>query len=186
MDLFDVTGYFTFYVPRLAATRPLLMNSSCALASKHLDRIMPSLESNPGQTLQHLKTDFWRANLRTQNWRYESVAYYNQAIQLLMHSISNLGTTEYLTHIQHSASEETLAAIAILCMYELLDPPGPEWEAHLSALPLLETAPTQILSAESPSPTTTKLFKRSIFWNFVRQDSLYACKFTSITHKVQH
>ncbi|EON68300.1 hypothetical protein W97_07558 [Coniosporium apollinis CBS 100218] len=71
-------------------------------------------------------------------------------------------------------SEEALAAIAVLCVYELLDAPGPEWIAHMSALPLLGTAPAQILDTLSPQPPPRELSKRSIFWNFVRQDYLYA------------
>ncbi|KAJ4365376.1 hypothetical protein N0V95_000523 [Ascochyta clinopodiicola] len=44
----------------------------------------------------------------------------------------------------------------------------------MSALPLLETAPAQILDTLSPQPLPRGLSKRSIFWNFVRQDYLYA------------
>ncbi|KAH7359405.1 hypothetical protein B0T11DRAFT_286268 [Plectosphaerella cucumerina] len=173
MDLFDLTAYFTFVVPRLAATRPLLLDASCALASKHIDRILHSATGRPETASPHFRSEYWKANLHTKNWKYVSATYYDEAIRLLMKSIGNIEVTG------HTESEEMLAAIAILCMYELLDPPGPEWEAHLSALPLLETTPTRILGSPTFS-TARKLIKRPIFWNFVRQDSLHA--FINQTH----
>lgn len=176
MDLYDVTAYFTFYVPRLAATRPLLRSACCALASKHIRRLLESRGSGLDARLPYLGSDFWRRNLTTRNWNYESAAYYDDAIRLLMDEITRLTSLSETSSNRRHRSEEALAAIAILCVYELLDAPGPEWSAHMSALPLLETAPAQILDTLSPQPLPRGSSKRSIFWNFVRQDYLYACK----------
>ncbi|KAF2020493.1 hypothetical protein BU24DRAFT_445705 [Aaosphaeria arxii CBS 175.79] len=174
MDLYDVTAYFTFYVPRLAATRPLLRSACCALASKHIRRLLESRQPAWNTPLPHLQSVFWKTSLTTRNWNYESAAYYDDAIRRLndeITKVSDVGNT--LVERSHR-SEEALAAIAILCVYELLDAPGPEWSAHLSALPLLKTAPAQILDTISPQPPPRGLSTRSIFWNFVRQDYLYA------------
>lgn len=176
MDLYDVTAYFTFHVPRLAATRPLLRSACCALASKHIRRLLDARPLESGSVLPYLRSEYWKTNLRSRNWNYESAAYYDDAIRLLMEQIARIGNVTDTSAVRNDRSEEALAAIAILCMYELLDAPGPEWTAHMSALPLLETAPAQMLDTISPQPSTRDLYKRSIFWNFVRQDYLYACK----------
>ncbi|OAL47739.1 hypothetical protein IQ07DRAFT_126963 [Pyrenochaeta sp. DS3sAY3a] len=174
MDLYDVTAYFTFYVPRLAATRPLLRSACCALASKHIRRLLETRQPRSDTHWHHLGSEYWKTNLKTRNWNYESAAYYDDAIRLLMDEITRVSDPTNTSFDRSHRSEEALAAIAILCVYELLDAPGPEWSAHLSALPLLETAPAQILDTLTPQPPPRGLSKRSIFWNFVRQDYLYA------------
>jgi len=63
---------------------------------------------------------------------------------------------------QRTRPNDLLAAIAILCMYELMDAPGPEWKAHLSALPLLDTASCSILTTQTSISAQGISAKRSI------------------------
>lgn len=166
MDLFDTGGYFARKLPMLAATRRLLRYAACALAAKHIRRTYHLL---PGH--HHVRSnDFNRTD-----WQYESVHYYHQAIHLLMEAVRLAERREGL-YGQRTRPNDLLAAIAILCMYELMDAPGPEWKAHLSALPLLDTASCSILTTQTSISAQGISAKRSIFWSFARQDCLAACE----------
>ncbi|KAJ5784343.1 uncharacterized protein N7503_009555 [Penicillium pulvis] len=71
-----------------------------------------------------------------------------------------------------------LAAVAILCTFELMDAPGSAWRAHLSALPLFDDR-----SASMPGHSLIVIprtaIKGPIFWSLARQDLL--CAFISET-----
>ncbi|EKD20866.1 Zn(II)2Cys6 transcription factor [Drepanopeziza brunnea f. sp. 'multigermtubi' MB_m1] len=84
-------------------------------------------------------------------------------------------------HFSHA--DETLAAAAILCVYEFLDNANTAWSRHLSGTKSLfdlaekegmmpvqsPTSPGQLSERISPSRA-----RRATFWNFARQDFLAA------------
>ncbi len=84
-----------------------------------------------------------------------------------------------------SNADETLAAAAILCVYEFLDNANTAWARHLSGTKsLFDLAENEgMMPVQSPS-TPGSLSKRikpsrarkATFWNFARQDFLAACK----------
>lgn len=167
MDLFDSGAYYSRKVPIMAATGPLLRSSASALAAKHLSR-----HTDGGKRL--LRDFTAQSSLNTQDidWSYKSVEYYDQAISFLMSAARLVGED----HHETGYSDEVLASVAILSMYELMDAPGPEWKTHLSALPLVDTSSFKILDAQPHIHIPRNLVKRSIFWNLARQDCLAACK----------
>lgn len=95
-------------------------------------------------------------------------------------------------------SDELVAATAILCVYEFLDASGPEWSRHLDGaktlfdiakdrmLPTLPASPVSIAQqvtqrlagqsgADQPPPIRhLSQERRSVFWNYTRQDMLSA------------
>lgn len=84
-----------------------------------------------------------------------------------------------------SHADETLAAGAILCVYEFLDNANTAWDRHLSGTKSLfdlaekegmmpvqsPTSPGEISQRMKPSRA-----RKATFWNFARQDFLAACK----------
>ncbi|RYP43192.1 hypothetical protein DL768_010044 [Monosporascus sp. mg162] len=60
-------------------------------------------------------------------------------------------------------------------MYELMDPPGVAWRAHLSALPLFIPHPDTESEAASTVTIPRNAIKGPIFWSLARQDILCAC-----------
>ncbi|KAF5661765.1 hypothetical protein FHETE_8300 [Fusarium heterosporum] len=163
-DIFDTGCYFSGKVPVKAATSPLLKSSICAISAKHLLRL------NKTQTSQnHCLDPRWRGY----DWLYESAKHYSEAIRHLKTAV-DLQTYEN----DLSEKEDMLAAVAILCIYELMDAPGTAWRAHLSALPLFK--PTENVS----HPATPVVIPRTaiqgpILWSLARQDLL--CAFISET-----
>jgi hypothetical protein len=70
--------------------------------------------------------------------------------------------------------EDMLAAVAILCIYELMNAPGTAWRAHLSALPLFKPA-EDTLHPASPIVIPRTAIQGPILWSLARQDLLCAC-----------
>ena len=169
MDLFDTGAYFARKVPILAASRPLLRAAACAIAARHFARNnTPNLtmyQRGYGLALEYCTID----------WAYKSAEYYDQAIGLLMEAACREEEQQGLTR-KKTRSDEIVAAIAILSMYELMDAPGPEWKAHLSALPLLDISSFKVSGPQSQIHPHRSITRRSIFWSFARQDCLAACK----------
>ncbi|KAF2173342.1 hypothetical protein M409DRAFT_62867 [Zasmidium cellare ATCC 36951] len=110
-------------------------------------------------------------------------------------------STVQSTPLPTTDSEELVAATAILCVYEFLDASGPEWSRHLDgAKTLFDIAKDRMLPPTlPPSPVsiaqqvTQRLAdqsgteqhvpppirhlsqeRRSVFWNYTRQDMLSA------------
>ncbi|OQD87465.1 hypothetical protein PENANT_c005G00356 [Penicillium antarcticum] len=166
MDLFDTTAYFSSKVPVIAAVRPLLKSAVCALSAKHL------------QHLYHISDGIDRNSYilslaDEETWHYQSAKHYDQALGYLKTAI-DLETY----NDSPSEKEEMLAAVAILCLYELMDAPGTSWRAHLSALPLFnETSASMPVHSSVIIPRTA--IKGPIFWSLARQDLL--CAFISET-----
>jgi hypothetical protein len=168
MDLFDTTAYFSSKVPVIAAVRPLLKSAVCALSAKHL------------QHLYHISDGIDRNNYilslaDEETWHYQSAKHYDQALGHLKTAI-DLETY----HDSPSDKEEMLAAVAILCLYELMDAPGTSWRAHLSALPLFNDTSAS-MPAHSSVVIPRTAIKGPIFWSLARQDLLCACKLRAPT-----
>lgn len=84
-----------------------------------------------------------------------------------------------------SNADETLAAAAILCVYEFLDNANTAWARHLSGTKsLFDLAEKEgmmpVQSPTSPGAMSQRITpsrgRRATFWNFARQDFLAACK----------
>ncbi|KAF4953329.1 hypothetical protein FGADI_6095 [Fusarium gaditjirri] len=162
-DIFDTGCYFSGKVPVKAATSPLLKSSMCAIAAKHLYRVAKN-QLNP-----YSSDSRWRGY----DWRYESARHYDEAIHLLKNAVDLCAYEKSL-----SDKEDMLAAVAILCIYELMDAPGTAWRAHLSALPLFN--PTEDTShPASPVVIPRTAIQGPILWSLARQDLL--CAFISET-----
>lgn len=82
-------------------------------------------------------------------------------------------------------ADETLAAAAILCVYEFLDNANTAWARHLSGTKsLFDLAEKEgmmpVQSPSSPGSLSQRIkpsrARRATFWNFARQDFLAACK----------
>lgn len=162
MDIFDTSAYFSSKVPVLAATRPLLRSAVCALSAKHLKHVYHTSIGHDRSVLLPLADE--------ETWQYQSAKNYDQALGLLNKAI-DLGT--YID--SPSDKEVILAAVAILCLYELMDAPGTAWKAHLSALPLFNDTSASIPAHSSVMIPKTAI-KGPIFWSLARQDLLCACK----------
>lgn len=170
MDLFDTTAYFSSKVPVLAASKPLLRSAVCALSAKHLRHLSLTNNQNHWNTDSPLSVR-WGTE---ETWKYNSAVHYDQALSYLKNIVSR---ESYLDTLPDK--EEMLAAVAILCAFELMDAPGSAWKAHLSALPLFHDETPSV--AEHPSiviPHTA--VKGPIFWSLARQDLLCACKFRGL------
>jgi hypothetical protein len=82
-------------------------------------------------------------------------------------------------------ADETLAAAAILCVYEFLDNANSAWARHLSGTKsLFDLAEKEgmmpVQSPTSPGAMSQRITpsraRKATFWNFARQDFLAACK----------
>lgn len=171
MDLFDTTAYFSSKVPVIAASKPLLKSAVCALAAKHLWHLYHIANETKKRNSHALSLT--RRNI----WHYQAAKYYDQALGFLKTAI------DLRTYIDNPAEkEEMLAAVAILCTYELMDAPGTAWRAHLSVLPLFndesESTPTQ-----SPVIIPRTAVKGPVFWSLARQDLLCACELQNRSHR---
>ncbi len=87
-----------------------------------------------------------------------------------------------------SHADETLAATAILCVYEFLDNANTAWSRHLSGTKsLFDLAEKEgmmpVQSPTSPGAISERIrpsrARKATFWNFARQDFLAACKSTN-------
>ncbi|KAF2105035.1 hypothetical protein NA57DRAFT_51817 [Rhizodiscina lignyota] len=172
MDLFDTRAYYSRRVTILAARSALLKFAACSLAAKCLHRIRRNGSiSVPESAGGASPEDFHRGHVN--DWQYKSVEYYDHAIGLLREA-TQLDQQHLYGTSTGIKSDEVLAAIALLAMFELMDSPGPEWKAHLSALLLLDTPSTAVLSSPSMNEIPRSITNHSIFWNFARQDYLAA------------
>ncbi|KAL2822257.1 hypothetical protein BDW59DRAFT_103814 [Aspergillus cavernicola] len=172
MDLFDTTAYFSSKVPVIAVSKPLLKSAVCALSAKHLRHICQSMSHiKEGSGL--IPSDPGLPCTNEEIWRYSSEKYYDQALDHLKTAVD---LESYMNPL--SDREEMLAAVAILCAFELMDAPGSAWRAHLSALPLFDdSAASMPDQSEIVIPRTA--VKGPIFWSLARQDLL--CAFVSET-----
>lgn len=160
MDIFDTGAYFSSKIPIMATTSPLLRSAACAIAAKQLYR------SNRNPFESHLQ------HLGPVDWTYESARNYHEAIGHLREAVNTRAYDEGAVEKEHM-----LAAIAILCIFELMDDPGTAWKAHLSALPLFGSESDSIQELLSTVTLHKTAVKGPIFWILARQDQLCACEF---------
>lgn len=113
-----------------------------------------------------------------ETWQYQSAKHYDQALGRLKTAI-DMETYDN----SPSEKEEMLAAVAILCTFELMDAPGSAWRAHLGALPLFDDN-TTFMPAQSTIIIPRMAIKGPIFWRLARQDLLCACKLL-VTLRIQ-
>ncbi|KAL5342905.1 hypothetical protein BJX70DRAFT_385780 [Aspergillus crustosus] len=165
LDCFDSNAYYSVKVAILAATRPLLKASACALAAKHLQRLRQK-GSNPVLSITETRNSSLQQTIAGIDLGYESVRLYDQAIYHLKDAI--------MSPIQDGHFEELFAAVAILCIYELFDSPSTGWRAHLSALSFLYQRTPHGIQPHSALPETLLHISYSVFWSLVRQDCLSA------------
>lgn len=169
MDLFDTTAYFSSKVPVLAASRPLLKSAVCALSAKHLRHIRQTVNDTEGCSVPS-RNNFGFPMADEETWHYQSAKHYDQALGRLKTAI------DLETYVDNPTDkEEMLAAVAILCTFELMDAPGSAWRAHLGALPLFNDNATS-MPAQSTIVIPRTAIKGPIFWSLARQDLLCACK----------
>jgi hypothetical protein len=176
MDLFDTTAYFSSKVPVIAASKPLLKSAVCALSAKHVRHICRTIsqaEESSGTRPSFPGLPWTNEEI----WRYNSAKYYDQA---LGHLKTAVDLESYMNNL--SDKEEMLAAVAILCAFELMDAPGSAWRAHLSALPLFNDK-TASISDQSMIVIPRTAVKGPIFWSLARQDLLCACKLQDHQYK---
>ncbi|RSL78416.1 hypothetical protein CEP51_008227 [Fusarium floridanum] len=165
MDIFDTGSYFSCKVPVIAATKPLLKSAVCAVSAKHLDRLSRA-ETSP-------ENGFYASRYAV-DWHYQSAKHYGEAINHLKNAVDLRAYENDL-----SDKEDMLAAVAILCIYELMDAPDTAWRAHLKALPLFDPKSDPFAAPSSPVVIPRTAIQGPIFWSLARQDLL--CAFISET-----
>ncbi|KAK7449591.1 hypothetical protein Landi51_06015 [Colletotrichum acutatum] len=146
-------------------------------------KLLRHFRQGPGQC-QTRQTRSTRASMAPSattppDWQYHAVRHYHQAIRRLKHAITLAGARDDARHSETSDQHaDTFAAVAILCMYELMNAPGNAWKAHLTALSLY-SASDSALGGCSPVSIPQSPTKGPIFWSLARQDFL--CAFISET-----
>ncbi|KAI1079995.1 hypothetical protein F5B20DRAFT_541941 [Whalleya microplaca] len=171
MDLFDTSAYFSRRVSMMASTNELLRYSLCAVAAKHIQRVY-DLTGNPPPSCKGLA--YVTQCGQNFNWKYMSADYYHKAIGSLRVGVSALDFDEDHTY-SSTPPEDIFAAVAILCMYELIDAPGTAWKAHLCALPLCIPNNNSSMFEFSTARIPHTGIKSPVFWSLARQDILCAC-----------
>ena len=175
MDLFDTTNYFSGQVSTLAATSPMLLSAACALSAKRISREINSLGND---RLGHQPLDRARQampNCDKINWHYETIQFYDQAIQQLKNALMPDSLQSRLKDGEEFP-EDIFGVVAIMSMFELMDAPGVEWRVHLGALPLLNEASQTTVNIQSPMDHCRDHGRKAIFWSFARQDVISACE----------
>lgn len=168
MDIFDTGSYFSCKVPVIAATKPLLKSAVCAVSAKHLDRLSRAETSSENS---------FHASRYAVDWHYQSAKHYGEAINHLKNAVDLRAYENDL-----SDKEDMLAAVAILCIYELMDAPDTAWRAHLKALPLFDPKSDPFAAPSSPVVIPRTAIQGPIFWSLARQDLLCACKLSPLSN----
>ncbi|KAI9646344.1 hypothetical protein NHQ30_005788 [Ciborinia camelliae] len=214
MDLFDLGCYFAHHVPILAVSNPLLKYSVCAYAAKQLSRVGGRKAVVGGivseQALMELYPNSEKVDWVYISAKYYDKAISLLVEELSKSGGNDVPITptigEHFTSPGNTASpqsipsqpnkrrrlsrpvhrdaDETVAAAAILCVYEFLDNASVAWSSHLSGTKsLFDLAEREgMMPLNSPSTQASLSFRskpsvarRATFWNFARQDFLAAC-----------
>ena len=199
--------YFASYVPVKALTNPLLKYSACAYAAKQIYLMRGSKPVMGGATCTQASMEHWPDDGNT-DWELYAANYYEKAIQNLQETLQKRGGILEVNGQDASVqwddalsteggasnkrrrtggwdgpnSDETLAATAILCVYEFMDASGTAWSRHLNGVKgMLDIGTADVMPEhrrlsiggplQKPKPTKAR---RAIFWNFARQDFLSA------------
>lgn len=193
LDLYFLDAYFEHEVPFKALSHPLLKCAACAYAAKHLSRTRGKTDS-PRSPVRHspvATTTTW-PNSDAVDWAWQGAKYYAEAIKLLReilnHPDNHVATQsnqasspesngtlppEDPSAVYARISDETLAAMAILCNFEFMSASDVEWTRHLNGTLLLsDLRQTGLVSLMSSPPSKAR---KAIFWNLFRQDVYAAC-----------
>ena len=215
MDIFDLSFFFSVTVPSLSVRCPLLLYSCVALSAKSLARVNGRKAVMGGQISPSRQSQMekWPTAMNSEAWLHRARQYYDLAVSLIRQALAGAtrpptaslpeeASPATISNAQGSPlptmdSDELVAAIAVLCVYEFFDV-APEWGPHLDgASSLLAIANDQIADMTRPaSPAQaagyeaeqiTNLLtgksrprlglagaKRSVFWCYARQDMLSA------------
>ena len=218
MDLFDLGCYFAQQVPVQALSNPLLRFSACAYAAKQLFRVQGRKAIVGGVVSQQAAMELYpRPETIDWEWigaKYydkaiqllmeelshsgnsetpvtPSTAVDDTANHPSSHNARQPTRNSSLLLSRHTMSsnpDETLAAAAILCVYEFLDNANTAWARHLSGTKsLFDLAEREgmmpVESPTSPGAGSQRIqpsrARRATFWNFARQDFLAACTYLS-------
>ena len=126
------------------------------------------------------------------DWAWQGAKYYAEAIKLLREILnhpdnhvaaqsnhasspesSSTLPSEDLSAVYARISDETLAAMAILCNFEFMSASDVEWTRHLTGTLLVsDLRQTGLVSLMSSPPSKAR---KAIFWNLFRQDVYAAC-----------
>ncbi|KAF2675755.1 hypothetical protein K458DRAFT_447862 [Lentithecium fluviatile CBS 122367] len=183
MDLFDLSRYFSSYVPIKTRHNPLLRYATVACSAKALARVQGRKPLMGGSMTRQARIELYPGS---HDWYHKATQYYDAALSLLLQALkadstivpepdSESGPLHRDTSPirkwrrassnvnQQTDTDELLAASAIFCAYESLDASMAEWSKHLngakSLLVQMQTTPPTINSA-----------------NLARQNMLAACK----------
>ncbi|KAH8815956.1 hypothetical protein F5884DRAFT_747475 [Xylogone sp. PMI_703] len=207
MDLFDLGCYFAHQVPVTAISNSLMRYSACAYAAKQLGRVQGRKAIVGGIVSKQAAMEVY-PSAETVDWAYIGAKYYDKAINLLMEEVSQttmrqdmldsesgVQSPSGIPDQQHqnkrrrlsrpsstSNPDETLAAVAILSVYEFLDNTNTAWGRHLSGTKsLFDMANNEytisgrpIHSLSYPHRMKPSRARKATFWNFARQDVLAA------------
>lgn len=213
MDIFDLNCFFSISVPQLAVKCPLLLYSCVALSAKALARVNGRKCPMGGQITptRQSQTEKWPGPPMTvEAWFHRARQYYDLAVSLLRQALAGASrpptsslpeeaSPNTISNAQRiplptTDSDELVAAIAILCVYEFFDVSEREWGRHLdgakslfdiandrmadltrpqSPIDAAEQITRPLLTLEPPRSGLGKGL-RAVFWCFVRQDMLAA------------
>lgn len=208
MDLFDLGSYFASYVPLKAVDNAVLRYAAVAYSAKSLSRKQKKRTSS---VYGKVGTDT-ALDLPAVDWYRKATEYYDKAVSLLLEALKdrNAVTTGPAIEAPRATSaensqgvparkrrrtnsmtassytDEILAAIAILGLYEFLDGSIPEWVKHINGAKsvlgaLQEQVQTQLIIENASLLDANLCFaskaQQAIFWNIARQDMLAACKY---------
>ncbi|OQO12774.1 hypothetical protein B0A48_02238 [Cryoendolithus antarcticus] len=215
MDLFELGQFFAMQVPIMAKQTPLLLYSCVALSAKCLARVNGRKPVMGGQICPRRRSSIetWPGSpLSVEGWVTKAREFYDLAVSLIRHALAgaprpptvmNIIENDFATKVgplPSTESDELVAAIAVLCVYEFLDASTPEWSQHLDgAKSLFELAQDRMVPLTLPPspmslPKDLELLLNSgvsditrtsprkgpskgrtaVFWNVARQDMLSA------------
>lgn len=183
MDIFDCTRYFSGHLPDNIKSNTLLRHCCLALSAKTLARVGLSVRQRMVGAADHTEHE----------WLMIASRLYDKAVhalrtELAIHTRSAMDTGSAPNVVAAaSTSDEIVAAIAMLCVYELVDATEAAWEQHLDgARALINTGRRELARSntesyqidQTPPALVTGLsrVKSAIYWNFIRQDMLHACR----------
>lgn len=184
LDLYFSEGFFQQDVPRKALTNPLLKHAVCAYSAKHLHRTRKGRNRLSLPLMGSESARAWHES-ESIDWAWYDARYYTQAITLLRAHLRRsefpnddattprVGMAEVASSVG-DLTDEILAAMAILCCYEYMSASDTDWLRHLSGTMLL--LDLQKDREKWHVSSFLSRARRSVYWNFARQDLYAACK----------
>jgi hypothetical protein len=147
IDITDPDSSFGTVVPHNALSDVGLMRATLALSARHISLCLPSL--SPEEHIELAAMDC--VNL--------TVQYYHETLMYLQAAMQNSTSLR---------SDQLLATVLIISLFEMLDGFGRHWERHLKGVFWIQRS--QLIHGESLG------LKRYIWWAWLRQDIWAAFK----------